>query len=412
MRIAHIAFMYGGKNAGGACIAATRLHKALLSHGVDSHYLCWEASEAGENVCVLPQGLKRKVYYYLTRLSHYGMGYSPVRRPVPLNWVPLFGLEDALGRIQPDVVHVQWINEDVVSFEQLARLRYPTVMSMHDLFMLNAIDPYAGRDRRFVEGYAKENSNFLERWLFARKHKAVAALQPLFIGPSKWICDECRQSIVGRGLTAVCVPNIIDSAFFEKGGRASRSKNTFTILFGANGGRRNPLKGFAELEKALSFLPEDVRRKSELLILGENGEDVLTAGMRTRFLGEFTGSYELAKVYACAELSVVPSKEDNAPQTKFEALARGLPVVVFQRTGCAEGISHLVNGWIAADGDIAGYAKGIEHFFRRWERGEFNGLHEQIAEETQARYGEVELVRRMMQVYESCRREHGAKGDV
>ena len=65
MRVAHIAFQYGLNNTGGAAIAATRLHQALLKHGVESHYICVYAREKGENVHELPRGWKRRIFIKL-----------------------------------------------------------------------------------------------------------------------------------------------------------------------------------------------------------------------------------------------------------------------------------------------------------------------------------------------------------
>ena len=50
MRIAHLSYYYGTKNTSGAPIAATRLHRALLEAGVDSHFICVKQLEPEVNV--------------------------------------------------------------------------------------------------------------------------------------------------------------------------------------------------------------------------------------------------------------------------------------------------------------------------------------------------------------------------
>ena len=86
---------------------------------------------------------------------------------------------------------------------------------------------------------------------------------------------------------------------------------------------------------------------------------------------------------------------------KLEALSCGLPVLAFNRTACADGIRHEENGWIAPDGDIAAYAKGIEFFFRKWQRGELNALRPQIAAEALMAFDEGEIVKQMISAYTS-----------
>lgn len=77
----------------------------------------------------------------------------------------------------------------------------------------------------------------------------------------------------------------------------------------------------------------------------------------------------------------------------------GLPVLAFRRTGCAEFIRHEENGWIAPDGDIAAYAKGIEFFYRKWQRGELNALRPQIAADAQTAFDEKQILAQMLKLY-------------
>ena len=165
MRVAHIAFQYGLNNTGGAAIAATRLHQALLKHDVESHYICVYAREKGENVHELPRGWKRRLFLVLAKLTRCIWKFTPYRQSVCLNLIPMFGLEAELKKIQPDVVHVQWMGNDTCSFEQIARLPYRVVFNLHDLQIINAINPHPGQDNRFKVGFDKSNSTRLERWL-------------------------------------------------------------------------------------------------------------------------------------------------------------------------------------------------------------------------------------------------------
>ena len=365
MRVAHIAFQYGLNNTGGAAIASTRLHQALLEHGVESHYICVHAREKGENVHELPRGWRRKLFLLLAKLTRCIWKFTPYRQSICLNLVPMFGLEAELKKINPDVVHVQWINNDVCSFEQLAKLPYKMIFNLHDLFVINAIEPYPCQDRRFVTGFDKTNSTRLERWLFNRKRKMIAALQPSFIGPSEWVAGECRASLIGKGLSAFAIPNIPDPTFERHcvAGVAAESHSRFVILFGAYGGRGNCLKGFEDLVQALKLLPPEMKSQTELRIFGESAADCEIEGVRTHFLGSVSDPSELIKIYQSADVFAFPSREETQGMTKVEAMLCGLPVIAFNRTACAEDIEHGVTGWIAPNGDFAAYADGLAHYF-------------------------------------------------
>lgn len=405
MRVAHIAFMYGTKDVGGACIAATRLHKALTARGVESHFLCWSAAEEGVNVHVLPRtGLRRVVYYLLTRITHYALTRFLFGRQIPLNVFRVFGLEKTLREINPDVVHIQWMNEDFPAFEQVARIPYPVVYSLHDLFSVNAVDAYPCDDGRFIEGFLRDNSTFLERWLFSRKKNMLSAHPGVFIGPSDWVCREAKSSLLGRDCPHRRIPNIIDSAFFNAGNKAFARNSRFTILFGAHGGRSNPLKGFDDLVAALELLPREVKNDSELVIFGESGAACETAGILTRFAGVVSDPVEMSALYHAADVFAFPSRQETQGMVKVEALACGTPVVAFERTGCGEGIVHGVNGWLAPDGDSPCFADGIAAMYRLWKTGELAVKRVAIAEKAAASFAAEAIVDQFIAVYREAMR--------
>lgn len=412
MKVAHIAFQYGLNNTGGAAIAATRLHQALLKHGVDSHYICVHACEKGENVHELPRGWKRKLFLALAKLTRCIWKFTPYRRSICLNFVPMFGLKAELRKINPDVVHVQWVNNDVCSFAQLAKLPYKMVFNLHDLFVINAIQPYPCKDRRFVTGFDKTNSTRLERWLFNRKWKMIAALQPSFIGPSEWVAGECRASLIGKGLPALAIPNLPDPTFMQDctrraafgylrslASRRSPGESRFVILFGAYGGRGNRLKGFDDLVQALKLLPPEMKAQSELHVFGESAADCEIEGVPMRFLGPVSSPHDLIKIYQSADVFAFPSREETQGMTKVEALLCGLPVVAFNRTACAEGIELGSTGWVAPNGDFAAYAEGLSHYFSAWKSGELSAAQGAITAAALNRFRTDSLVNEIGNAY-------------
>ena len=57
---------------------------------------------------------------------------------------------------------------------------------------------------------------------------------------------------------------------------------------------------------------------------------------------------------------IVPSLEDNLPNTIMEAMSCGTPAVGFATGGIPEMIDHQVNGYIALQGSAESLAEGIE----------------------------------------------------
>jgi glycosyltransferase involved in cell wall biosynthesis len=64
-------------------------------------------------------------------------------------------------------------------------------------------------------------------------------------------------------------------------------------------------------------------------------------------------------IYNSADTYVLPSLEDNLPNTIMEAMACGVPCVGFNVGGIPEMIDHQKNGYIADYKDINDLAAGI-----------------------------------------------------
>lgn len=404
MTVVHIAYKYGTlAQGGGATIAATLLHKALLEQGVDSHYVCVHVLEEGPNVHRLPRGVLRGLFLALTKVTRCMWKFTPKRRTIPLNAIPLFGLKRLLRKLNPDIVHLQWLNIDVCSFGQLASLPYKMVFNLHDFFMLQPEYWYPYEDRRFITGLTRRNSTWLERWMMGRKQRLVARRASAFVGPSEWICGMCRQSVVGRNRPAYAISNVIDPVFLAEGSGSDmrRANARFAILFGGYGGRGNRQKGFADLVRSLALLPDETKASCELRILGEAADPCVTEGVQTTFLGIQTRSGAVRDVYRSVDVLAFPSLLETQGLMKAEALCCGVPVVVFDRSACAEGISQGENGWIAGDGNVASYAEGLQFFFSRWKAHAID--HVSIASHARTSFNSSRICSQCRELYEKMK---------
>ena len=399
MKIAHLSYYYGTKDTSGAPIAATRLHRALLEAGVDSHFICVRQLEPGPNVHAIPHSeIGRRANYLVTRALWVAMRVLFGKMYMP-NWIPLPGFARLIRELRPDVLHAHFIYQDMLSFRQLVATKMPLVISLHDLSAVSAFDTHPGKDRRFVEGWNKKNTPWMERIVFDHKKRFIEETNPVFTGPSEWVCRECRASVSGRGRPVFAVPNIVDPRFaYDPAKRVPHDR--FTILFGAFGGRASPLKGWADLVAALEHLPKEVKRNTVVNVFGESAEDCRAGGVDVHFLGKIENGPALVAEHHKADVLALPSRQDNAPQVKFEALLDGLPVLAFDRTGCAECIQHGENGWVAADGDLRGFADGLSHYHDLFEAVRLESLRAGIAADAAKRFSNETVLCQMQKVYE------------
>ena len=67
-----------------------------------------------------------------------------------------------------------------------------------------------------------------------------------------------------------------------------------------------------------------------------------------------------ALAYAAADCLVVPSVEDNLPNTILESLACGTPIIAFDAGGIPEMIEDGRTGHLVSGGDVAGLAQALQ----------------------------------------------------
>jgi glycosyltransferase involved in cell wall biosynthesis len=83
-------------------------------------------------------------------------------------------------------------------------------------------------------------------------------------------------------------------------------------------------------------------------------------GDTIRSLGFLDDPARQALVYSAADMFVLPSLEDNLPQTGLESLACGTPVIGFEAGGIPELIEDGRTGLLAATGDGRALARCID----------------------------------------------------
>lgn len=75
--------------------------------------------------------------------------------------------------------------------------------------------------------------------------------------------------------------------------------------------------------------------------------------------GYLTGEKQLSWVYSAADVFVLPSLQDNLPNTALEALACGVPVVGFDVGGIPEIVREGETGLLVPAKDVAGLRAAI-----------------------------------------------------
>jgi len=188
------------------------------------------------------------------------------------------------------------------------------------------------------------------------------------IAPSNWMADCVRSSALMRHWPVSVVPTTIDMRQFrpwEKNisrevlGLPAKGK---LILFGAVGGTKDHRKGSDLLQKAIiagvsrGLLDKDV----EGVIFGQAAPaEPADFGIPIHWMGKVSDDTTLSLIYSAADLTVIPSRQDNLPQTAIEAQACGCPVVGFNTSGVPDAVGDGETGYLAKAFDTDDLAFGI-----------------------------------------------------
>lgn len=356
---------------GGAARAAYRLHKALLTKGVDSQMLV--QSKSSDDFTVL--GPQTKFQKAMSKLRP-TLDSIPVRRYPDRtktlfspSWVPFAGLVDKINALNPDVVHLHWIAGGMMRIEDLAKINAPIVWSLHDMWAFTGGCHYDEECASYqkqcgacpVLGSDKDKD--LSRKVWLRKQACFARLPNMtIIGMSKWLAECAASSSLFKNNPVVNLPNPIDTQTFAPFEQTEARKlfnlpqDKKLVLFGAMGATSDPRKGFKELAQALSYLPAEY----ELVVFGSS-EPQTPQGFKQKahYLGHLHDDVSLRVLYSAADVMVVPSLQEAFGQTASESMACGTPVVAFGVTGLLDIVDHQINGYLAQPFNTQDLANGI-----------------------------------------------------
>jgi len=370
MKVLHI---NASDTSGGAARAAYRLHKELLKTGIDSQMLVqkklsddWTIKASNKYFEKLINIIRPVIDQSIAKLYK-----NKIKTLFSPAWIGNKRILQEINKINPDIVHLHWINGGMIKIEDLVKIQAPIVWSLHDDFAYTGGCHIKWKCEKYKEKCGtcevlKSGSEYdLSRWVWKRKDKTYKKLHRLtIIGVSKWILKCSQESSLLKDKKHVLIANPINTEIFKYfSKRKSRElwnlpKDKKLILFGANSATQDINKGFQQLKAALNILD---MQEIEFVVFGSSEpQDIPDFKYQIHYMGKLHDNVSLVTLYNAVDVMIVPSIQEAFGQTASEAMSCFTPVVAYRTSGLLDIIDHKINGYLAELYSSEDLARGIK----------------------------------------------------
>ena len=374
---------------GGAGKAAYRLHKGLQAIGVDSIFIVLDKHSGDPSVKVIPDYDQRNLTYCdsfetynSTRMRLMWRHWSEMLNDYPNRPAGLEISTDTSSSVklnyireilEADVINLHWV-AGMINFVELPRLLKgkKIVWTLHDMNPFTGGCHYSSSCNKYLSKcedcpqLGSDDSKDMAQSFFLDKKNAYDNLDFNIVAPSRWLRQEAGKSTLFSQFSIDHIPYGLPLDIFKPMDKTAAKKmanvnnETKVILFGAEN-IQNKRKGLKYLIDALKNLDESTQSEILVLTFGSGNLNLpSTLKFQYKNIGSVTDQNILSAIYSIADVFVIPSLEDNLPNTVLEALACGTPVVGFNIGGIPDMISHLQTGYLAYPGDVKDLANGID----------------------------------------------------
>jgi len=353
---------------GGAAKACIRLHKGLLRNGVESSllFLHRSASEIIEHSYLYSPGeesllnkIKKKIKLSPKREYHQKMK-KQIRSLIPgkIEWFsfPDSGIDitDHPAYRHADIINLHWV-ADFLDYSFFKKNNKPVVWTMHDMNPFTGGCHYSGECKKYLNNCAhcplliECDDDSYSGYVYKKKQKYLASATGLsIIAPSQWLMNVSKNSPLSGKFPHQCIPYGMDPSVFvcyEKNDARKQMNlplDKKIVLFVAHS-LHTKRKGYFILREAIDMF------KDENILLCSVGVKGMqeTNDRQVIEMGHISDENQMSLVYSAADVFVIPSIEDNLPNTVIESLLCGTPVIGFRIGGIPDMIQNGQNGYLA-----------------------------------------------------------------
>ena len=366
MKVLHVGY---SDTRGGAAIAMMRLHQSLIDINVDSKVLVAEKISNDSNV-IGPSKSLEVILYEIKQILARQKKYIFKKNDNFSHSLNIFrsNIVKKINEINPDIVNLHWINNELMSIGQINEIKQPIVWTFVDMWPMCGGEHYT-ETRRYRDGYLKSNKDVkgfdLNRWLWNKKKKNWEKKIKKVVCISEWLKEKAMESDLFGNSKVEKINCNLDLSLWKPVDK-NEAKNILNLpsdkkifLFVSTNGIEDKRKGFEFVDNALNNLSNS-RNDFQLLILGK-ANSLNKKKYEYKVIDKLLNGnpIELRLIYSACDLILAPSTLEAFGQVALEGASCGTPTVAFNNTGILDIIEHKVNGYLSNYKDQEDFNEGI-----------------------------------------------------
>ena len=400
------------ERTGGAAVAANRLMKALINHGVKAKMLVRDKESDSLTVVGLPKSPMLHWHFLWERLVIFVRSRFSRKHLFEIDLAntgsDITGLPEFK---EADVIHLHWINQGMLSLsniQKILRSGKPVVWTMHDIWPATAICHLTLGCRSFTSACKScrllSGGSALTQSVWRKKQRLFEDGDIHFVACSHWLESEAKSSALLKRHKITSIPNPIDTHIYNNRCNKQEVRQQLglpadkkLVLF-VSQRVTNPNKGMDYLIEGCRLL-KDVPQLG-VVILGGHAEEVADQlPFETYPLGYVNDEHRIVDIYNAVDVFVLPSLSENLPNTIMEAMACGVPCVGFRVGGIPEEIDHKQNGYVADYRNAEDLARGI-----RWilTEADYESLSRHAVQKVAQNYSQQSVALKYLDVYQQA----------
>jgi glycosyltransferase involved in cell wall biosynthesis len=326
------------------------------------------------------QGSYEKENYFLSEIQEQYINKNRTDRSNTFFTLPYPGCDLSYHPlvIDADLINLHWIAlyQSPVTLQKLFDMGKPVVWTLHDQWPFTGGCHYSAGCNKYSEDCSTcpqlDDDPFnLPAAVLKDKMELFKGANLTIITPSRWLADCARRSTLFKDYRIECIPNSVDTEVFspisKPAAKASLdiTEETITFLFGADNGNEKR-KGFRELMAAIQYCLDNAgyrelveNNRIKILCTGFPSNQLKSIGIPSLPLGYLLSDDQMQTAYSAADIFVLPSLEDNLPNTVLEAQSCGTPVIAFNVGGMPDVIVNGVTGMLVPPYNISALGDAI-----------------------------------------------------